>query len=364
MTAAVVFDSTRCRLLFSEAQSSESAGILLRSRLQTVARRLGFSESRRQNMLLVASEMVTNLIKHADGKGVVQIWQQPGNVLDLVSFDYGPGIHDPVTAQQDGFSTAGTLGKGLGSMQRLSDRFGLFTQPRTGSAHPWQGTAVWCRFEPETAPVAFGQVGLFVRSLANDRHNGDHIYLELRPDRLRLFHLDGLGHGRDAAQATAQLDRYLAETDTLEGLLARVDRHLRATTRGAVGIACELDVRRQSLTMLGVGDMSAHLCQEGQVQHFSFAPGVLGREHKTPRPTEVAVAAGALLVSTSDGIRRGWDEKAFPGLCRQHPQLVAYVLGNAMARLTDDQSVCVLRMDDYPDRQGEAQWQKTSRKPA
>jgi len=364
MTAAVALDSTLCRLLFSEALVSESAGILLRSRLQTVARRLGFPQSRRQNMLLVASEMVTNLIKHAGAKGVVQIWQQPGNVLDLVSFDYGPGIHDPVSAQRDGFSTVGTLGKGLGSMQRLSDRFGIFSQPRTGSAHPWQGTAVWCRFEPGPLPPTLGQVGLFVRSLANDRHNGDHIYLELRPDRLRLFHLDGLGHGKDAAQATAHLDRYLAEAETLDGLVARVDRHLRVTTRGAVGIACELNARHQSLTMLGVGDMSAHLCQEGEVQHFSFAPGVLGREHKTPRPTEVAVGAGALLVSTSDGIRRGWDEKTFPGLCRQHPQLIAYVLGNAMARLTDDQSVCVLRMDDFSDRQGEAQWPKTPRKPA
>lgn len=345
MTAPALLDSGACRLLFSDAIASESAGILLRSRLQSVARRLGFAEARRENMVLVASEMVTNLIKHAHGRGVLQIWQQPGNVLDLVSFDYDPGVENPVLAQRDGFSTAGTLGKGLGSMQRLSDRFGMFSQRPAGGAERWHGTTVWCRFEPESRPPGRCEVGLFVRSLADDRHNGDHIYMHEDGERLRLLHLDGLGHGAEAAHATAHLARHVEEADSLTGLMERVDRQLRATSRGAVAIAWELMPRSHRLTLLGVGDMAAHLCREGEVQHYAFAPGVLGREHKTPRPMDLALEPGAVVVSTSDGIRRGWDEKTFPGLCRQHPQLVAYVLGNSMARLTDDQSVCVLRLN-------------------
>lgn len=342
-------DSAACKLLFSDPISSESAGILLRSRLQSVGRRLGFADSRRENMTLVASEMVTNLIKHAGGRGMLQIWEQPGGVLDLVSFDYGPGVDNLHLAQQDGFSTTHTLGKGLGSMQRLSDQFAIFSQKAKGHDDGrWHGTTVWCRFqqpaETKGAPRP-AEVGLFVRSLSDDRHNGDHIYLSGQAARLRLFHLDGLGHGESAELATAHLDKYVSQASDLDHLVQTVDRHLRTTTRGAVAIACELEFASRSLRMLGVGDMATHLCQRGRVQHFSFAPGVLGREHKTPHPTELALETGATLISTSDGIRRGWDENSFPGLCNHHPQLVAYVLGNSMARMTDDQSVCVLKLN-------------------
>ena len=343
----MTIDSSGCKLLFNDPIQTESAGILLRSRVQSVARRLGFSDGRRENMALVASEMATNLVKHAGGKGALQIWEQPGGILDLVSFDYGPGVDNLNLAQQDGFSTTHTLGKGLGSMQRLSDQFAIFSQkPHAHDDGRWHGTTIWCRFrrpDVEARGVEQYTYGLFVRSLANDRHNGDHVYVDARPERLRLLHLDGLGHGERAEQATAGLDKYVNQANSLSHLLETVDRHLHGSTRGAVAIACELDSSTHSLRMLGVGDMATHLCQHGHVQHFSFAPGVLGHEHKTPRQNEIVLESGALLISTSDGIRRGWDENSFPGLCNHHPQMVAYVLGNSMARMTDDQSVCVLK---------------------
>ncbi len=349
----MTLDSAACKLLFSDPIQSESAAILLRSRLLSVARRLGFADARRENMALVASEMATNLIKHAGGKGMLQIWEQPGGMLDVVSFDYGPGMGNPGLAQEDGFSTKGTLGKGLGSMQRLADEFGIFSQMPSGRDR-WHGTVVWCRFHPLAAgrmakrpsdAEAFCQLGLFVRSLSDDRHNGDHVYVDIRADHLRLLHLDGLGHGENAELATAHLDKYLTQADSIMQLLETVDRHLRSNARGAVAIACEFDVATRGLHMLGVGDMATHLCRNGQVQHFAFAPGVLGHEHKKPQKTEMTLERGVSLVSTSDGIRRGWSEEAFPGLCNHHPQLVAYVIGNALARMTDDQSVCVVKLN-------------------
>ena len=347
----LILDSAACKLLFSDPIQSESAAILLRSRLLAAARRLGFADSRRENMALVASEMASNLIKHAGGRGMLQIWEQPDGMLDVVSFDYGPGMGNPRLAQEDGFSTKGTLGKGLGSMQRLADDFGIFSQT-AGGGDRWHGTAVWCRFRPharvakrEPGDEDFWQLGLFVRSLANDRYNGDHVYVDIRPDRLRLLHLDGLGHGESAELATAHLDRYFTQAGSLGHLLETVDRHLRSNARGAVAVACEIDVATRELRMLGVGDMATHLCGNGQVQHFAFAPGVLGREHKRPWEDGTVLARGASLVSTSDGIRRGWSEEAFPGLYNHHPQLVAYVIGNVLARMTDDQSVCVLRLN-------------------
>ena len=349
-------DSSRCKLLFTDPINSESAGILLRSRLQSAARRMGYSDVRRENMALVASELVTNLIKHAGGKGVIQIWEHPDQVLDLVSFDYGPGVNNLALAQQDGYSTSGTLGKGLGSMQRLSDEFAIFSQkPHQIHTGRWHGTAVWCRFhlkekdknsrkEPTPKKETF-EYGMFTRSLANDRYNGDHIYLQNHDGRARLLHLDGLGHGESAQLATVNLGSYVTQSGNLKGLIETVDRHLRTTTRGAVAVSYEIDPESKSLHLLGVGDMGVHLWQNNTVQHFSFAPGVLGREHKTPVESEIRLDPGSTVISTSDGIRRGWDAESFPGLFNQHPQLLAYVLGNAMARITDDQSVCAVRLN-------------------
>ncbi|MEN6587568.1 MAG: hypothetical protein ABFE02_16125, partial [Sulfuricella sp.] len=74
-----IIDSVRdCKLLHSNPVQSESAAILLRSKVAAIAQRLGFSELKRENMALVVSEMVSNQIKHAGGKGMLQIWQQPG----------------------------------------------------------------------------------------------------------------------------------------------------------------------------------------------------------------------------------------------------------------------------------------------
>lgn len=346
-------NSASCKLLFNDPIQSESAGILLRSRLQAVARRMGFSEPRRGNMALVALELVTNLVKHAGGRGALQIWEQPDGVLDLLSFDYGPGMDDIPLAQQDGYSTKGTLGKGLGTMRRLSDQFAIYSLKQDGGKNEhWHGTAVWCRFRLKGHSEAQArdgespwEAGMFVRSLANDRYNGDHVFLDAHEDQVRLLHVDGLGHGESAQLATADLGIYVNQAGSLWQLEETVDRHLSRSNRGAVGIACELDISARRLRMLGVGDMGTHLCQHGRVQHFSFAPGVLGREHKTPQTIEATLEPGTTLVSTSDGIRRGWSEASFPGLFSHHPQMVAYVIGNAMARMTDDQSICAIKLN-------------------
>lgn len=357
MSGDMDIDSGACKLLFTDPIQSESAGILLRSRLQASARRMGFSDVRRENMLLVAAEMTSNLIKHAGGKGMIQLWQQPGPALDILALDFGPGVGNLDLAQQDGYSTTKTLGKGLGSMQRLSDEFGIYSQQEKDTKHGrWHGTAVWSRFllnKPEgvnnkkngrAARLAPFEIGLFSRALNDDRYNGDKIYLRQDGDQLRLLHLDGLGHGEIAQMATSNLDSYLNAADPAK-LLAVVDRHLMTTARGAVAIAAEFDLSQKKMEILGVGDMSVHIFMRDQLQNLSFAPGILGREHKTPATTRMGFDKKSTIISASDGIRRGWDAESFPGLSNQHPQLIAYTLGNIMARVTDDQSVCVVRLN-------------------
>ncbi|MGE5028040.1 MAG: ATP-binding protein [Betaproteobacteria bacterium] len=347
-----------CKLLYNSPVQNESALILLRSKLSAIAQRLGLSDQKRENMLLVASELVSNQVKHAGGRGLIQVWQQPGQTLDILALDYGPGIANLSQAEEDGYSSANTLGKGLGSIRRLSDESYIYTQQDgTGKQKKWSGTVFLARFRPGSKKidpgVAAGEVknckatlkiGLFSRSLSDERYNGDRIYLQKTGEKLRWLHLDGLGHGEQAQAATANLASHLAHCDTPSAVLDAVDRQLK-DTRGAVAIIGELGLSGKALNILGVGDMHAHVMDNEEMHNLSFAPGVLGKEHKNPAQFNFAFGKRCLMVSASDGIRRNWDVSNFPGLFYQHPQLIAYTLGNIMGRISDDQSLCVASID-------------------
>lgn len=349
---------TSCKLLFSNPIPSEAEGILLRSRLQATARRMGFSDGQRENMVLVAAEMVSNQIKYAGGRGMLQIWQQPGAVLDLLALDFGPGISNLALAHRDGYSSSKTLGKGLGTIRSLSHESGIYTVPELGSASvnaPWHGCAFWSRFttsqkKPVENPAANLRatkpgfiVGLFTRALTDDRYNGDRIYLEQHEDKIRWLHMDGLGHGELAQKATDNLaDLLLISPDVLQ-VLEKVDLQLR-TTRGAVAMLSDLDINVMKAQILGIGDMSAYFYVDDQFQNITFSPGILGKEHKTPRVIPIDLKKQSTVITASDGIRRSWNEATFPGLWKQHPQLIAYVLGNILGRGSDDQSLCVVRI--------------------
>ena len=354
---AKIYDSTTdCRLLYNSPVQNESALILLRSRLSAIAQRLGFPEQKRENMLLVASELVSNQVKHAKGRGLIQAWQQPGPVVDILALDYGPGIPNLSLAEEDGYSSLNTLGKGLGSIRRLSDESYIYTQQETpGQGKKWNGTIFLARFRAgkrksgldNSAPKGGSaelEVGLYSRSLSDDRYNGDRIYLQKTGETLRWLHLDGLGHGEHAQAATANLAAHLSHCDNPDSVLAAVDRQLQGT-RGAVALTGELGLTGKTLNILGVGDMHAHVMQDDEMQSLAFSPGVLGKEHKKPALFHFGFGRRCLVITASDGIRRNWDASNFPGLFHQHPQLIAYTLGNIMGRIADDQSLCVVSID-------------------
>lgn len=338
-----------CHLIYHGQAAGEGGALLLRSRLLSIGQRLGLTEATRQNAVLVAAEMLSNQRKYAGGKGMIQIWQQPGPVLDLFALDYGPGIADVVQAQADGFSTANTLGKGLGSIARLSDQALIYSRcVDQSAARKWTGTAVLARFYSPRVRSArdyplTDRIGLFARSLSDERYNGDRIYLRREMGRVRWLHLDGLGHGEMAQQTTSHLAAHLRFEGELEHALMAVDRQL-IETRGAVAVISEVEAPGSEVRMVGVGDLHAHFCGPQRDEDFvvAFAPGILGREHKQATLFDYRFSRHGIVVTASDGIRRNWNMSSFPGLFKLPPQLIAYVTGNIMGRMSDDQSLCIV----------------------
>src|SRR5260370_378279 len=114
-----------------------------------------FDETARGRIALVATEMATNLLKHAAmGEIVIDSFaDRDGAGLELLSLDKGPGIADVGLALADGYSTAGSSGNGLGAVRRQCDQFAIWSRPGLG-------TAVVARFQRRgpTGSVALGAV--------------------------------------------------------------------------------------------------------------------------------------------------------------------------------------------------------------
>ena len=102
---------------------------ILKKDIHKIAQQAGFEPRRLAEIDLIVSEIGSNLVKHAtQGEILVSIVEnETGQYLDIISVDQGPGIVDPEKMLQDGASTTQTLGHGLGSIRRLSDKFELYS---------------------------------------------------------------------------------------------------------------------------------------------------------------------------------------------------------------------------------------------
>ena len=100
-----------------------------------LAHEQGFDEVTSGRVALVVTELGTNLARHAE-KGRLLIAagaSQDGPMFEALSLDAGPGIAEPQLWLQDGYSTGGTPGTGLGAVQRLADEFSMFSLPGAGT---------------------------------------------------------------------------------------------------------------------------------------------------------------------------------------------------------------------------------------
>ncbi|MFE1249472.1 SpoIIE family protein phosphatase [Streptomyces sp. NPDC058735] len=133
----------------------------------------GLDERRTAAAALVATELATNLLKHADGGQVlIDIVDAPAlrpdrqqpRVVQITAIDHGPGMSDVRAAVRDGYSTTRSLGAGLGTCRRLADDFGLHSTAGRGTvavarlgATPRSGDAIAPRDRAGTSVPASAQ---------------------------------------------------------------------------------------------------------------------------------------------------------------------------------------------------------------
>ncbi|MFE3267956.1 ATP-binding protein [Streptomyces sp. NPDC059215] len=136
-----------------------------------LGRRIGLDGHRTAELVLAVTELATNMAKHSqDGSLVLRVLRTPQVAgVEVVVVDQGPGMADVATALRDGTSSTGTLGIGLGAVQRLADTFDIHSRPGLGTV---QLARFWPRplpFPPDAEPA----IGGITRPISGETACGD-----------------------------------------------------------------------------------------------------------------------------------------------------------------------------------------------
>ncbi|UBF23817.1 SpoIIE family protein phosphatase [Kovacikia minuta CCNUW1] len=307
-----------------------------------LASRLGFKETERGKVGIVVTEVANNLVQHGQG-GVLLlrvIEQQSTIGIEILALDKGPGILDPDECLQDGFSTAGTAGNGLGAIRRLSNLFEIYSIPGAGTAllaHLWAPPA----FSPLETVLEIGVVCL---PKPGQDVSGDTWASHIEDHRSLLLVADGLGHGPAAASASlAAVATFHDHSHRSPHTIIEAAHAALRSTRGTALAIAEIDFDQQSVRFAGIGNIAASIFSATEHRSLLSHNGTVGHEVRKIQELTYPWYGNCLLVMHSDGLGTQWRLERYPGLSQKHPSLIAGVLYRDFNRERDDVTVLVAK---------------------
>ena len=305
-----------------------------------LAERLGFSAHRAGELAIGATELATNLARHAvEGAVLLRARRtEHAAAVELILIDSGPGFTDWNASARDGTSTSGTLGIGIGAAMRLASSFDVHSVVG-------RGTVMIATFWRDAVPATRPAIGALTRTIHGETACGDASAYRLDADATSVLLVDGLGHGDLAASAARQAVRaFLDADDDLSP--ARALQRINAAVRGSRGAAAaivRLDAASATLTFAGVGNVAVWIDHGERRQSLVSTPGIIGSYTRTIREVALPLVPGSLVLLHSDGLTSKWDLNAYPGLRMRDPHLVAATLMRDAGVHRDDASVTVAR---------------------
>jgi anti-sigma regulatory factor (Ser/Thr protein kinase) len=327
-------------------ESSQIASV--RRAAADLAAQAGFDETTAGELAIAVTEAATNILKHA-GHGAMllrPLRSGAAHGVEVIALDSGPGFGNLAFSMQDGTTTAGSYGVGLGAMRRLSRSFDIYSAPG-------KGAAVWMQFWPRhvETPAQSIHYGVVCLPIAGEQVSGDSWALGTNASEATVLVADGLGHGKHAAAASELAASVTMQSPSLPAGALLQDAHnaLRATRGAAVAVA-RIDMHAEKLSFAGVGNIAAYISGGTERRQLVSHNGIVGSNVRKVQEFGAAWGSDSMLLLHSDGLATRWDLQDYPGLEFHHPALVAAVLYRDCCRHRDDVSVLVVR-----DRQGWSQ---------
>ena len=311
-----------------------------------LAGQIGFPDDLGGRAALVVSEMGSNLAKHArNGEILLRATQDPQGEIDgieTIAIDTGPGVPDPVRSRRDGHSTAGTLGHGLGAIERQSDSFDLYSDATGTAVVSWIARDRTAAAERLRSAYDIG--GVRVAKPGEDVC-GDAWAWRGRAGRLALFVVDGLGHGFNANYAAETAVQVFTRRHEQAPARFIEDVHLALkATRGAAAAMMAIETERGTALYSGLGNVAAAIVSgTGGRHHLVSANGTAGHTAARVQEFTYPVAPDSIVVMASDGLGTHWDLSKYPGLRVHSASAIAAILYRDFSRRRDDVTVVVAR---------------------
>jgi anti-sigma regulatory factor (Ser/Thr protein kinase) len=311
-----------------------------------MAGNLGFSETRASELGIVVTEAAGNIAAHAsDGEIVLSPWEFRGICgIDVLALDKGAGMVDVGRSLEDGYSTSGTAGEGLGAISRLAADLQIYSVPG-------KGTALWARVTADSSPLAMATsaayaVGAINLPILGEIACGDGWGAIYSSTRSVYMIADGLGHG-PAAEEAAQEALRVFQAALPEHSIARIlqDAHgALAKTRGAAVAIAEVLHDQGVVNYAGVGNIAGSLVFNAKSRSMVSMNGILGHQMGKLQSFSYPWQKNTTLLMHSDGLATRWSLDQYPGLSARHPALQAAMLYRDFSRRRDDVTVLISRI--------------------
>jgi len=319
---------------------------------EELAGELGFDRVAVNEIGLAVTELATNLVKHHAENGriissVVDKKDRKGIIIMAV--DSGPGIPDVSLALEDGHSTCGTMGTGLGAVNRLMDEFEVESGTmEMARVHPCEvGTRITCRkWRPRQTTTTANSASLInfsvmSRPMAGEKCCGDAYFLKHYENVYFVALLDGLGHGEQACIAAQTAVGFIRDNykKSMQFIFEGVHRVCKAT-RGVAMSAFRIDLDNKIFYYAGIGNIVTRVFHSPSRITPVNLNGTLGLILKKVRVFEYSWQGGTVVAYT-DGISNKWKLNDFPELESKPPAATASFLLKRLGRNTDDATIIV-----------------------
>jgi anti-sigma regulatory factor (Ser/Thr protein kinase) len=323
------------------AVTDESSVGEVRRAAQYAAQRVNLDETQSGKLAILATEASRNTLIHGGGGHVIVAGSGTGadtgecSLVRILALDKGHGIADIASAMSDGYSTAGTMGGGMGAMKRMANTLEIFTS-QSGTIVMIEVGAAKSSGKLQIAGIALPYPG--------ERVCGDGWCSHQTPERTLILLADGLGHGFGASEASQEaIATFKQRSDLGPGeILSYVHDALRKT-RGAVAAIAEIRPNDNSLVYSGVGNVSGVVLNGDNSRSLVSHNGTLGITAPRIQEFRSTLSPGEVLILHSDGIQSKWDLSPYRGLLARHPAVIGGALLRDFRRQRDDASVVVVK---------------------
>ncbi|HJQ67719.1 MAG TPA: ATP-binding protein [Blastocatellia bacterium] len=346
--------SYECVVLNEEASIGQA-----RRAFRRCAAEIGFNERQMAEIEIAVKEVGSNAIKFARSTGQIYCSETDERLdlrgLEIVYVDKGPGIEDTALAIEDGYTTSGSMGAGLGAVKRMVDEFYIYSMAPSSTrrlslyGRTNHGTAIVLRkyidqIEGQPA-VRQSRWGAFTRPQVGQESNGDGYVIKSSEDRHLVAIIDGLGHGEGARDATAAAIEVIEESweAPVEVILRAAHEALRPTRGAVMGLAA-IDYANRTVEYTGIGNTDFRVLGGAKPLRFISLNGTLGSRLERVKVFKEQLPRSATMVLTTDGVSDRWDPENYPGLIGLDPQLFCGVIMRDYGRTNDDATILCGRL--------------------